>query len=209
MSTTLRLPVSGIEMVSGACEPAVACHWTCSRGCLFKFSGNSSSKFTYSPRNIRSASLVGTAGGGGGGGADDGRMQEEVVELATSEAGPGRPDGGPRSWSAAPGGGAQFASVGASCSVMLAGADVDVVDVDVVDVGPRRRSISSITVDAMRAESSWVSVTGACSAEGGIDGGPSLYLDPRVALSVLFSRRDVREVRRPRVEDMTVFTEQG
>ena len=33
-------------------------------------------------------------------------------EPASSEAGPGRPDGRPRSWSAAPGGGAQFASVG-------------------------------------------------------------------------------------------------
>ena len=86
---------------------------------------------------------------------------------------------------------------------MLAGADVDV-----VDVGPRRRSISSLTVDAMRAESSWVSGTGACSAEGGVDGGTSLDLDPRVGLSVLFPRRDVREVRRPRVEDMAVFTEQ-
>ena len=185
-------------MVSGACEPAVACHCTCSRGCIFKFLGNNSSKFTYSPRNRRSASLVGTAGR-----ADDGRMQEEVVEPASSEAGPGRPDGGPRSWSAAPGEGAQFASVGAFGSVMLAGADVDV-----VDVGPRRRSISSLTVDAMRAESSWVSVTGACSAEGGVDGGTSLNLDPRVGLSVLFPRRDVREVRRPRVEDMAVFTEQ-
>ena len=59
----------------------------------------------------------------------------------------------------------------------------------------------------MRAESSWVSVTGACSAEGGIDGGTSLDLDPRVGLSVLFPRRDVREVCRPRVEDMAVLTE--
>ena len=88
---------------------------------------------------------------------------------------------------------------------MLAGADVDV-----VDVGPRRRSISSLTVDAMRAESSWVSVTGDCSAEGGVDGETSLALDldPRVGLSVLFPRRVVREARRPRVEDMAVFTEQ-
>ena len=113
-------------------------------------------------------------------------MQEEVVEPASSKAGPGRPDGGPRSWSAAPGGGAQFASVNVSGSVMLAGADVDVVDVDGVDVGPRRRSISSLTVDAMRAESFWVSVTCACPAEGGVDGGPSLDLDPHVARSVLF-----------------------
>ena len=57
---------------------------------------------------------------------------------------------------------------------------------NVVDAGPIRRSISSLAADAKWAESSWVSVSGACSAEGGVDGGPSLYLHPRVALSVLF-----------------------
>ena len=64
----------------------------------------------------------------------------------------------------------------------------------VQDDGP----FSSLTIDAMRAESSWVSVTGACLAEGGVDGGPSPDLDPRVALSILFPRQDVREVRPPR-----------
>ena len=76
-----------------------------------------------------------------------------MVEPGSSEAGPGRPDDGPRSWSTAPGGVAQFPSVGASGSVMPAGADVDVLDVDVVDVGPRRWSLSSLMANAMRAES--------------------------------------------------------
>ena len=57
--------------------------------------------------------------------------------------------GGARSWSGAPGGRGQFSLVGAYGSVMLAGADVDVVDM--VDISLRRRSISSLTVDAMRA----------------------------------------------------------
>ena len=42
----------------------------------------------------------------------------EVVEPASSEAGPGRPDGGLRRTSAASGGGVQFPSAGASGSVM-------------------------------------------------------------------------------------------